>query len=84
MSKTKHNPSQKPKSNFIPFSELQTAYLNEVHNRTQNDRNFASEVVCKEIGILEKMQQAPPGTYRFREDFSGLDVFPIKPSGKDN
>ena len=85
MSKTKHSPPRKPELNFIRFSKIQQAYLNEVRNRQVKEFNAVIESVYKELGITEKLKQAPPGTYRLRmQDLSGLDVLPVKPSGKDN
>jgi hypothetical protein len=34
-------------------------------------------VKSRELGITEKILQAPPGTYVLRKDYSGLDVVPI-------
>lgn len=79
MKKTKHNPPQKPKPNFIKFSKVQQAYLNEVRMRTVNEFNAAVDVVCVELGIFEKLKQAPPGMYKLRlSDLSGLDVLSVK------
>lgn len=83
--KTKYNPPQKPKPNFIEFSEIQQNYLLEVRNRQVKEFNEAVDVVCKELGIIEKLRQAPAGTYKLRmQDLSGLDILPVKPNGKDN
>lgn len=72
-------------ASFIKFSEIQKKYLNEVRTRQVNEFNEAIESVYKELGIIEKLKQAPPGTYKLRmQDLSGLDVLPVKPSGKDN
>lgn len=71
--------------NFIRFSEIQTKYLNEVRVRTIKEFNDAVDAVCKELGIVEKLRQAPPGMYKLRiQDLSGLDVLAVKPSGEDN
>lgn len=84
----KHNPPGlkvllgKPESNFIKFSDVQKNYLKEIRNRQLKELNEAITLVYGELGIREKMAQANPGTYRLRQDFSGLDVLPTMP--KDN
>ena len=66
--------------NFIRFSELQKKYLNEVRVRTVNEFNAAVDTVCKDLGIIEKLKQAPPGMYQLRlSDLSGLDILPPPP-----
>ena len=77
MSKTKHNPPKKPKLNFIKFSKVQRAYINEMIARQQKELSEALGTVYEDLGIAEKILQAPPGTYILRQDFSGLDVLPI-------
>ena len=79
MKKTKHNPPWKknPEPNFIGFSKLQTIYLREVRARQQQEFSDALEVVYGELGIMEKILQAPPGTYNLKQDLSGLDVLSI-------
>ena len=73
--KTKHNPPQKPKPNFIEFSKLQQAYLNEIRNRQMKEFNDAVGLVYEELEITEKILKAPPGTYTLRiRDCSGVDV----------
>lgn len=85
MSKTKHNPPQKPKPNFIKFSKVQTGFLLEIRNRQLKEFNEAVGSIYEELGITEKILKAPPGTYRLRmQDLSGLDVLPVKPNRKDN
>lgn len=88
MSKTKSKvPGTKIKSesNFIRFSKVQTGFLLEIRNRQLKEFNEAIQSVYDELDITEKILKAPPGKYRLRmQDLSGLDVLPIKPSGKDN
>jgi len=77
MKKTKHNPPQKPKPNKIMFSKVQQSFLIEVRNRQMIEWNDALESVYQDLGILEKIRQAPPGTYLLKQnDLSGLDVVP--------
>jgi len=78
MSKTKHNPPKKPKLNFIKFSKVQRAYINEMIARQQKELSEALGTVYEDLGIAEKILQAPPGTYILRQDFSGLDVLPVE------
>lgn len=78
MGKDKHNPPQKPKADFIKFSKVQQAYLNEIRNRQMKEFNEAVGSVYEELGITEKILKAPPGTYKLRiQDCSGLDVLPV-------
>jgi len=77
MAKTKHNPPKKPKSDFIEFSEVQTNYLNEVRNRQIKEFGEALGTVYDELGIREKILKAPPGAYKLRQGFNGLDVLPV-------
>lgn len=77
MAKTKHNPPQKSKSNFIEFSRVQTNYLNEVRNRQIKEFGEALKTVYDELGIREKILKAPPGAYKLTQGFSGLDVLPV-------
>jgi len=65
---------------FIRFGKVQVRYLNEVRTRTVNEFNVAVDAVCEELGIAEKIKQAPPGMYKLRmDDLSGLDIFPAPP-----
>ena len=85
MSKTKHNPPKEPKPDFIEFSKIQQAYLLEVRSRQLKEFNEAIGSVYDELGITEKILKSPPGKYKLRmQDLGGLDVLPVKPSGKDN
>lgn len=69
---------------FIRFSEIQKKYLDEVRVRTVNEFNAAVDAVCEELGIVEKLKQAPPGMYKLRlSDLSGLDVLPPPPGKPD-
>jgi len=79
MKKTKHNLPKKKKgeSNFIEFSKVQANYLMEVRRRQQQELNDALGSIYEELGIKEKILQAPPGTFVLRKDFSGLDVLPV-------
>lgn len=74
--KTKHNTPRKAKPSFIKFSKVQTSYLNEVRFRQQKEWNEALESVYRELGIVEKILQSLPGTYKLRQDYGGLDVAP--------
>jgi len=74
MSKTKHNAPRKPKQSFIKFSKLQRNYLTEVRTRQQREFNEALETIYEELGIIEKMMNAPPNTYKLKMDFTGLEV----------
>lgn len=83
MKKSKHNPPR-DKSNFIKFSETQQGYLNEILRRQRREFNEAVQTVYEELGIMEKILNAPPGKYRLRPDRSGLDIVPaieIKKNG---
>lgn len=85
MQKTTHNPPKKPRPDFIEFSKVHQAYLNEVRSRQVKEFNEAVDAVCKEMGITEKLKKAPLGMYKLRmQDLSGLDVFPVKPNEKDS
>jgi len=85
MERDKHNPPQKPKSNFIKFSKIQQAYLNEVRTRQMREFNKIVGTIYEELGITEKILNAPPGTYKLRmQDLSGLDILPVKPNRKDS
>ena len=77
--KTRHNSPQKLEPNFIKFSKVQMNYLDEVRSRQFREFSEAVGSVYEELGIAEKMLQAPPGKYKLRMDFSGLDVLPVKP-----
>ena len=84
MPKTKHNPPSKKEPGFIKFSGIQSGYLNEVLRRQRREFNEAVELVYAELGITEKILQAPLGKYKLRQDCSGLDVLLIKLGEKDN
>jgi hypothetical protein len=78
MGKDKHNPPKKPKADFIKFSKVQQAYLNEIRNKQLREFNEAVGMIYEELGIKEKILKAPSGTYKLRvQDCSGLDVLPI-------
>ena len=69
-----------PEPKFIRFSELQRKYVTEMRNKAQGIINEALRVVYRELGILEKIDKAPPDMYQVRmKDCSGLDVFPPPP-----
>lgn len=72
--RTKHNPPKEKKPSFIKFGKVQVSYLNEVRNRQIRELNDALESVYQELGLIEKITQAPRGTYILRQDYSGLDV----------
>lgn len=76
MKKTKHNPPGKPKPHFIQFSKVQQGFIGEVVNRQRRELGEALQSVYEELGIIEKVMQSPPGTYRLKEDCSGLDIIP--------
>lgn len=77
MSKTKHNPSKKAKPSFIKFSKVQQALIDATLSRQQKEFNEIIGTIYEDIGIAEKILQAPPGTFVLRKDFSGLDVSPV-------
>lgn len=80
MGKDKHNPPQKKEPNFIKFSKVQQAYLNRIRNDQAKEFNEAVGLIYEELGIVEKILNAPPGTYKLRmQDCSGLDIFPQIP-----
>lgn len=80
MGRTQHNPPKKKKEKvkvkLIKFSKMQRAYLNEIIARQQKEFNEALGTVYEDLGMAEKIAQAPPGTFILRKDFSGLDVMP--------
>jgi len=80
MKKTKHNPPKKKSidPNFIQFSKVQRGFLAEISRRNQRDWDNALELVYDELGLVEKILKAPPGTYTMSQDLSGLDVLPVK------
>jgi len=78
MSKTKHNPPKKKEQNFIPFRKPQIGYLKEMQARQLRELNDALDEIYEDLGIKEKIFNAPPGKYRLRKDLSGLDVISIK------
>ena len=93
MSKTKHNPPRKPEPNFIKFSKVQTAFLNEkiaqqreARNKEFEEFNEAVGMIYEELGIVEQILKAPPGTYKLKKDLSGVDILPVKKNKdkKDN
>ena len=74
-------PETKPgEARFIGFTKLQQGYLSEVRNRQMNEFSEAMQLVYQELGISEKMAEAPPGKYKIRQDLSGLDVSPTVPT----
>ena len=80
MEKTKHKKTDTKIEgpNFIRFSKVQQAYLNEIRNRQMREFNEAVELIYEELGIVEKILKAPPGTYKLKiKDCSGVDIFPI-------
>ena len=80
MSKTNHNPPQKPKPDFIKFSKVQVGFLVEIRNKQLKEFNEAVGLVYEELGITGKILKAPPGTYKLRmQDCSGVDVLPQIP-----
>lgn len=85
MKKDKHNlpgkgkKKEKTGARFIKFSKVQASYLNEMLLRQQRELNEAITTVYEDLGIAEKILQAPQGTYVLRKDFSGLDVVPVAP-----
>lgn len=77
MSKTKHNLPKNPKPDFIKFSKIQQSYLIEVRSRQLKELNEAIQSVYDELGITERILNAPPGKYKLRlQDLSGLDIIP--------
>ena len=70
------------KPNFIKFSKVQSGFLNEVLARQREEFNEVVNLVYEELGIMDKILQAPPGTYKLRQDCSGLDVFPVENNKK--
>jgi len=80
MKKTKHRVLKirtQTKPEFIRFTPLQHTYLNEVRTRQVKEWNAALESVYMDMGMVEKILEAPPGTYRLRkDDLSGLDFVP--------
>jgi len=74
----KHNPPKEKKADFIEFSKVQQAYLNEIRNNQMKEFNEAVGMIYEELGITEKILKAPPGTCKLRmQDCSGVDIFPI-------
>ena len=93
MAKTK--PKTKP--NFIEFSEVQTSLLTEIITRfrereAREKEKFFEEfnrfvgMIYEELNLTEKILKAPPGTYKLKKDFSGVDILPVKKNKdkKDN
>lgn len=76
--KTKYNPPKKPRSDFIRFTPVQQAYLNEVRTRQFKEFQDVIEKVYEDLGIMERVSKALPGTYTLRKDCSGVDVLPIE------
>jgi len=79
MEKTvKHNPPKEKKPDFIEFSKVQQRLLNEIRNNQMKEFNEAVGMIYEELGITEKILNAPPGTYKLRvRDCSGVDILPI-------
>lgn len=77
--KTKHNLPWKKKSkpDFIEFSKSQQGFIAEVMNRQRREFGEVLESIYEELGVLEKVLQAPPGEYKLRKDYSGVDILPI-------
>lgn len=79
MTKTKHNPPQKSKPDFIKFNKVQQNYLMEVRIRQLKEFNEAVNIVFEELGIVDRIRKAPSGTYKLRmQDLSGIDISPDK------
>lgn len=78
MAKDKHNPPRKPRPEFVKFSEIQQAYLNEVRIRQFKEFQEVINTVYEDLGIIGKVLNAPPGTYTLRKNCSGVDVMPIE------
>ena len=55
---------------------MQKAYLDEMLARQQKELNEVLGMIYEDLGIAEKILQAPPGTFVLRKDFSGLDIMP--------
>jgi len=81
--RTKHNPPREKKTSFIKFSKVQVNYLNEVQFRQAREWNEAMDSVYEELGMREKILQAPRGTYILRPDCSGLDIVAPPPVAKN-
>lgn len=83
MKRTKHNPpEQKAKDGprFIRFSDLQRDFLVEKRIKQAKEWNDALESVYRDLDVMEKIIETPPGTYRLRQnDLSGLDFMPPPP-----
>jgi len=80
MSKTKHNlpgKREKPGPSFIRFSKVQRALIDEILNRQRAEFNVVIGTIYEDLGIAEKILQAPPGKYQLRQDFSGVDIVPV-------
>jgi len=85
MGKTEHNPPKKLKPSFIAFNKVQQNYLIEVRNRQLKEFNEAVNIIFEQLGIVDRIRKAPPGTYKLRmQDLSGVDILPIKKNEKDN
>ena len=76
--KIKVSPTKINKSNFIKFSSVQQAYLDEIRAKQFREVNMAVRMIYEELGIVEKFLKAEPGTYKLRLDNSGVDVLPVE------
>lgn len=81
MSKKKHKATDTKvltEPRFIRFSELQRSFLSEMRTKQVKEWNEALESVYRDLGIMDKIIEAPPGTYQLRQrDLSGLDFRPV-------
>ena len=81
---------------FIRFSKVQSAFLKKIiasdkETRVEQNEEFFEEfneavgMIYEELGIAEKALKAPDGTYKLRQDLSGVDIISVKKdkSGKD-
>jgi len=65
------------KIQFIQFSEVHKLLLTEVKARLIKELDSVLKLVYKDLGILKDIEQNPM-KYHLREDFSGVDVLPLK------
>lgn len=83
MGKKKHKATDtkvQTEPRFIKFSSVQQNYLTEVRTRQVKEWGDALESVYRDLGIMEKIAEAPQGTYQLRQnDLSGLDFRPSPP-----
>jgi len=73
-----------PEPKFIRFGKVAKKCLNEVWVKTTNEQNDTMNMVLEELGVLEKIKQAPPGTVIVRTgdgpaDILGVDILPPPP-----